>query len=148
MILRERKATGALLACVFLWALWSLTTNRHVTDLRPVGITEAHPGGTATIEYVGTETKVCDGRVHRSITDSTGAFHDLPDADVFRLPFHDLNKKVTFWHEFPVPWKVAPGPATYHSEVVRYCNFLQWLVWPSVERYHIKFNVTAATRPE
>ena len=77
--------------------------------------------------------------VHRWLIDKDDGYHDLTDTNVFRPDPGETP--VTFYHDFDVPKKMPLGPAVYHSEVVRWCNFWQWLFYPIRDRYSAPFTV-------
>ena len=121
------------------WIGGSLFTARHPAKLRVVSVSAASPGDTAEITYNGSEKKFCDGVVHRWLIDKDNGYHDLTDTNVFRPDPGETP--VTFYHDFDVPKKMPLGPAVYHSEVVRWCNFWQWLFYPIRDRYSAPFTV-------
>jgi hypothetical protein len=98
---------------------------------------------TATLIFQGKQSNDCDGVTHRYVVDSAGTLIQLDDAPVFHHEITSTNygKNFTFTKPLPVPGGLAPGAATYHAEVVRWCNVFQEFLWPVRSYTVVKFNI-------
>ena len=117
--------------------------DRTIETVNALAVTPnpVHPGQTATVVYQGRQDNNCDGIVHRWIIDSKGTLIQLDDAGVLHHDIVDPGKIFTFTKTFNVPLGLNPGPATYNSEAVRWCNSWQQFLWPVRDRYTVSFEV-------
>jgi hypothetical protein len=102
---------------------------------------DVRPGETASIVLTASDDRPCDGVVHKWLIDSKGVIFDLTDNQVF-MHYDKVNaKSFQFVREFPIPYGMNAGEATYRAHAVRWCNFLQQNFWPITNDYSYKFNV-------
>lgn len=89
--------------------------------------TTVHPGDEVTIRWTTTVRRDCDGLIHRSFTDSTGALFPMEPVPAVYSQVREGN---SFARNFRVPFGLAPGPATYNVRAYYWCNWMQRYVWP------------------
>jgi hypothetical protein len=98
------------------------------------------PGGQLTLNWTATERRNCAGVVNRRIIDSRGVVVFLNPVPTV---YHDLMVATPrrFATTFSIPRSVSPGPATYVSNVLRWCNVLQETIWPMTFSISVQFTI-------
>lgn len=114
---------------------------RTVTNAEILPLSGVIPGATASVVYTAKDERQCGGYVRRWIIDSSRVVYDLQNNDIF---YHGINPAdaslpFKFVREFPVPLNIAPGPASYHTQSVRWCNIFQEYFWPMISSRSIEF---------
>lgn len=103
-------------------------------------------GSSAYVIFGATENRDCEGIVHRSIIDSGGHVFTLaPEPSIY--PSLLSGDKKQFVKEVTIPLGVAPGPATYVSDLDRWCNWPQKLFWHFHNHYEAAFTVARVPGP-
>jgi hypothetical protein len=123
---------------------------RSIIEIQVVtGDGSLSPGTFASVLYTVHDSQECYGVVHRWIVDSNGLSHAMPDTTVFH------NYSVTghgatyqFSREFRIPRFISTGPAVYRAQTERWCNLLQWLIWPIDDNEEAKFTIVEGTSRE
>lgn len=113
-----------------------LLDRRSVLSIESVVISPnpVRPGETISITWSGVAHRSCDGEVIRQIVDSSGRVFDYARIDT---AYHDIAHRgvpKTFTRYLQTPADMAPGPAEYRTIVRRWCNSLQRIFWPMIER--------------
>lgn len=80
-------------------------------------------GDSVSITWTATETRACDGIIHRRFVDSAGVIFEIaPVPSIYR---GTLGPNKTFSREVRIPSGMAPGPAVYGGVRRYWCNPLQ-----------------------
>lgn len=100
---------------------------RIILDTRVVP-SVVKPGQSVEVIYTAQDKRRCHGTVHRWIVDKDNRLYALPDVAVF-YNYEGLPPKFEFVRDITVPPSIPDGPAVYHDETDRWCNFLQQTFW-------------------
>jgi hypothetical protein len=114
------------------------TTGFHMTPLT------AKPG--QKIEAIWTDHTLrlgCEGLVYRRFI---GADETWVLNAVHTVHHPDLGGVRTFHSTFKVP-NMPPGPAKFHKDIKRWCNFFQAWLWPMHETQEAEFVVEPMPEP-
>lgn len=116
---------------------------RVILDVRVIPAV-VQPGQSIEIVYTAKDKRRCHGDVHRWIIDKDGRLYALSDVPVF-YNYDGLPPSFEFVRDIVVPPSMPDGPASYHAETDRWCNFLQSTFWPIHDTNDTTFTVSRGT---
>jgi hypothetical protein len=130
------RALPPILATLLGVATIMICDRREPLDISSLTITPSpvRPGEASYIIFQARELRACEGNVHRWVEDSSGrVFTFAPEPTIYPALLEKTSRQ--FVKQFTIPFGIAGGPATYHSDIQRWCNGLQWAVW----RFHYSY---------
>lgn len=123
-------------ALIIFPSIYMLFSRKPVVEYYDVHIIppEVATGDIASVAWRARELRPnCGGRVYRRFVDSTGRLVEFAPIPTF-IHDHAPGTLVDFLNSFEIPRGLAPGEAYYEPVVERWCNPLQKLFWPMVDK--------------